>query len=102
VPVSGSAAELPSSHSTHCWKCAPLLVEEYSESLHTTLSALVASPSTWHCARQGELGVTWRPRLLGAEDSRMADTKTKVLRLAIIVVAGHRIGAGCECAGQGS
>ncbi len=28
VPVFGSTAELPSSHSTHCWKCAPLLVEE--------------------------------------------------------------------------
>jgi hypothetical protein len=102
VPVFGSAAELPSSHSTHCWKCAPLLVEEYSESLHTTLSAVVVSPSAWHVARQGELGVTRRPRLLGTEASRIADTKKKVLRLAIIVVAGHRIGVGGECADRGS
>jgi hypothetical protein len=63
---------------------------------------VVVFPSAWHFARQGELGVTRRPRLLGAEDSRMADTKKKVLRLVIIVVAGHRIGAGCECTGKGS
>jgi hypothetical protein len=32
----------------------------------------------------------------------MADTKKKVLRLTVIVVAGHRIEAGCEHAGKGS
>lgn len=28
VPVVGLAAELLSSHSTHCWKCAPPPVDE--------------------------------------------------------------------------
>ena len=61
VPVFGSAALLPSSHSTHCWNCEPVPVEEKSESRQTTLFSVVGASPVAHFDLQGELGVTWRP-----------------------------------------
>lgn len=59
------------------------------------LLSVVAPPPLLHLDRQGELGVTPRPWLRGAaHQSRMADAKKTVLRLAIVVVAGRRFGAG--------
>jgi hypothetical protein len=59
------------------------------------LLSVVAPPPVLHVDRQGELGVTARPWLRGAAPkSRMADAKKTVLRLVIVVVAGHSFGAG--------
>lgn len=90
VPVSGSAALLPSSHSTHCWNCEPLRVEVKSESTQTMLSSVVPAVPVAHFDLQGELGVTSSPWMREVETSRRLKAKSAVLGIAIIAVAACR------------
>src|SRR5271170_6376729 len=93
VPVIGSAALLPSSHSTHCWNREPLLVEVKSESRQTMLSSVVPAVPVAHFDLQGELGVTSSPWMREVESSRRLKAKSAVLGIAIIAVAALQVPA---------